>query len=149
MKINSINSMMYTQRAMNNVKKSNVSFGECDGACCKEIDLKKGMNGETLQMKGDALKYFDVVENLSNAKVGSKFIIRPRDVRWDDINLLITPETQIKGETFEIGIAKKDDVIILAGKGHEPYQILNTGTIHFDDREQVQIQYDRLIKGVE
>lgn len=48
-----------------------------------------------------------------------------------------------------LDIAKKDDVVIIAGKGHEPYQILNTGTIHFDDREQVQIQYDKLIKGVE
>ena len=110
MKINSINPMMYTQRTVNTSKARNVSFGECDGACCKEINLKNGMNGEYLKMSGDALKHFDVIENLSNAKVGSKFIIRPRDMRWDDINLLITPETQIKGETFEIGIAKKDDV---------------------------------------
>ena len=34
--------------------------------------------------------------------------------------------------------AKKDDVIVLAGKGHETYQILNTGTIHFDEREVVR-----------
>ena len=34
--------------------------------------------------------------------------------------------------------AKKDDIIILAGKGHETYQILNTGTIHFDEREVVR-----------
>lgn len=31
--------------------------------------------------------------------------------------------------------AQKDDVIVLAGKGHETYQILSTGTIHFDERE--------------
>ena len=41
-------------------------------------------------------------------------------------------------------IAQKDDVIIIAGKGHEPYQILNTETIHFDDREQVVEQYNKL-----
>lgn len=34
--------------------------------------------------------------------------------------------------------AKKDDVIVLAGKGHETYQILNTGTIHFDEREIIK-----------
>lgn len=45
-----------------------------------------------------------------------------------------------------LSIAKKDDVIIIAGKGHEPYQILNTGTIHFDDREQVVEQYEKLTK---
>jgi len=41
-------------------------------------------------------------------------------------------------------IAQKDDVVVIAGKGHEPYQILNTGTIHFDDREQVKLQYEKL-----
>lgn len=34
-----------------------------------------------------------------------------------------------------ITMAQPDDVVMIAGKGHETYQILNTGTIHFDDRE--------------
>lgn len=34
-----------------------------------------------------------------------------------------------------IAAARPGDVVILAGKGHEPYQILPSGTIHFDDRE--------------
>lgn len=33
--------------------------------------------------------------------------------------------------------AQKDDVIVLAGKGHETYQILADNTIHFDEREVV------------
>ncbi len=33
--------------------------------------------------------------------------------------------------------AKKDDIVLLAGKGHETYQILNSGKIHFDEREVV------------
>ncbi len=33
---------------------------------------------------------------------------------------------------------KKDDIIVLAGKGHEDYQILAGGVkIHFDEREVV------------
>ncbi len=43
-----------------------------------------------------------------------------------------------------LSIAEKDDVIVIAGKGHETYQILGDKTIHFDDREQVKIQYNRL-----
>lgn len=34
--------------------------------------------------------------------------------------------------------AKENDVIILAGKGHETYQILNTGTIDFDEHSIVR-----------
>lgn len=38
---------------------------------------------------------------------------------------------------YALSIAKKDDVVLLAGKGHETYQILNTGKIHYDEREKV------------
>lgn len=36
-----------------------------------------------------------------------------------------------------IEMAKKGDVIVIAGKGHEDYQILKDKTIHFDEREIV------------
>ena len=34
-------------------------------------------------------------------------------------------------------ISNENDVLVLAGKGHENYQILADKTIHFDDREEV------------
>lgn len=37
-----------------------------------------------------------------------------------------------------INEAQPNDVVVVAGKGHEDYQILRTETIHFDDREEVQ-----------
>ena len=37
-----------------------------------------------------------------------------------------------------INIARKGDVIVIAGKGHETYQILKNETIHFDEREVVK-----------
>lgn len=39
---------------------------------------------------------------------------------------------------YAIRHARKDDVIVLAGKGHEDYQILKDKTIHFDEREVIR-----------
>lgn len=45
-----------------------------------------------------------------------------------------------RGKAIEMlkKIAKPDDIILIAGKGHEDYQILKDRTIHFDDREEVK-----------
>ena len=43
-----------------------------------------------------------------------------------------------------ISLATAGDVIVIAGKGHEDYQVLNTGKIHFDEREIV----DEILKGL-
>lgn len=37
-----------------------------------------------------------------------------------------------------LSIAGKDDIVLIAGKGHETYQVLKQGKIHFDEREIVR-----------
>ena len=49
-------------------------------------------------------------------------------------------------------ISKPGDIIIAAGKGHETYQITNAGTIHFDDKEELQkaaFEFSNLFKPIE
>lgn len=47
-------------------------------------------------------------------------------------------ENRYEAIRYALDNACEGDVIILAGKGHETYQILNSGTIHFDEREVIQ-----------
>ena len=52
-------------------------------------------------------------------------------------NHVIEPD---RAKAIEIAVqnAEKDDIIVIAGKGHENYQIIGREKIHFDDREAVQ-----------
>ena len=55
-----------------------------------------------------------------------------------DKNNYIIIENRKEAIRKAISIAKKDDAIVIAGKGHETYQILKDKTIHFDEREVVK-----------
>lgn len=50
----------------------------------------------------------------------------------------IAIENRTEAIKMAINMAEEGDVIVLAGKGHENYQIINEGTIHFDEREVVE-----------
>ncbi len=47
----------------------------------------------------------------------------------------VTQPDRAKAIAYALGEAKAGDVVLLAGKGHETYQILQDRTIDFDDRE--------------
>ncbi len=46
-------------------------------------------------------------------------------------------ENRLEAIKFALSIAEKDDIIILAGKGHETYQIIGKEKIDFDEREVI------------
>lgn len=48
---------------------------------------------------------------------------------------LIIEKDREKAIALGISIAQKDDCLLIAGKGHETYQIFSDRIIHFDDRE--------------
>ncbi len=43
-----------------------------------------------------------------------------------------------------VSLARKGDIVLIAGKGHEDYQIIGTEKIHFDDREVAREAIRRL-----
>ena len=46
-------------------------------------------------------------------------------------------ENRIDAINFAVANAKSGDIIVLAGKGHETYQIVSNDTLHLDEREIV------------
>jgi UDP-N-acetylmuramoyl-L-alanyl-D-glutamate--2,6-diaminopimelate ligase len=42
---------------------------------------------------------------------------------------------------FAVSLLRTNDILLVAGKGHEDYQILGATRIHFDDREELQAAF--------
>ena len=53
---------------------------------------------------------------------------------------------RFKAINESIKFAKKEDIVLIAGKGHENYQILNDKVIDFDDRKIAQKLLEEKIK---
>jgi UDP-N-acetylmuramoyl-L-alanyl-D-glutamate--2,6-diaminopimelate ligase len=53
-------------------------------------------------------------------------------------------ENRVEAIKYAIKRAQKNDIIVLAGKGHETYQILKDKTIHLDEREIVKEALEEL-----
>ncbi len=87
-------------------------------------------------------------------ELSDKVVVTSDNPRSEDPQLIIsdimtgikTVDTQRvfvepdRGEAIKFlkTISKPNDVIVIAGKGHEDYQILKNETIHFDDREEAR-----------
>lgn len=99
MKISSINSSMPVRGANFAAKTNKANNGIST----------EGMNGDKFIMEGKASKYFELVENLSNQKVGSKFVIKSKLPEYKDLRMLITPDSTITSNEMRIGIEKAEN----------------------------------------
>ncbi|MBO5686834.1 MAG: UDP-N-acetylmuramoyl-L-alanyl-D-glutamate--2,6-diaminopimelate ligase [Alistipes sp.] len=71
----------------------------------------------------------------------------------DQIMLGVEPGAQTlritdRGQAIRTAVmmAQRGDIVLVAGKGHEDYQIIGREKHHFDDREQVRAAFDELHK---
>ncbi len=58
-------------------------------------------------------------------------------VKESGAEYVVIPD-RYKAIEYALNMGRAGDVIVLAGKGHETYQVLNEGTIHFDEREIIK-----------
>lgn len=91
-------------------------------------------------------------------KIADKIVITSDNPRSEDPQQIITdiiaglknvnPQTVTvepdRGHAIALlkTIAENNDVVVIAGKGHEDYQILKDRTIHFDDREEARKTFE-------
>ncbi len=61
---------------------------------------------------------------------------------------VIIPDRR-KAIAFAARLAATDDLLLVAGKGHEDYQILGTTKVHFDDREELRRAFSGDMPGKE
>jgi UDP-N-acetylmuramoyl-L-alanyl-D-glutamate--2,6-diaminopimelate ligase len=66
-----------------------------------------------------------------------QFIIRDIRKGIKKNNYCILPE-RVEAIRKSLSLAKTGDIVLVAGKGHENYQILKDKILHFDDREVVR-----------
>ena len=57
--------------------------------------------------------------------------------RGEESGYLVLPDRR-HAIRLAVEIARPSDIVLIAGKGHEPYQILGTEKFPFDDREEVR-----------
>jgi UDP-N-acetylmuramoyl-L-alanyl-D-glutamate--2,6-diaminopimelate ligase len=60
---------------------------------------------------------------------------------------VIEPDRE-KAINLGIEISRTDDTILIAGKGHEDYQIIGTKTIEFDDKKKAAAALAELLLKV-
>lgn len=94
---------------------------------------KRPLMGEAAaQLCDEVIVTSDNPRSEEPAKIVLDIEVGVRRVRQDHYDIIIDREKAI---AHAISIAKAGDIICLAGKGHENYQILTDRTIPFDDRE--------------
>jgi UDP-N-acetylmuramoyl-L-alanyl-D-glutamate--2,6-diaminopimelate ligase len=89
------------------------------------MGMAAGQSSDFVVLTSDNPRSEDPLDIMNDALVG---------LRRFDVPHLVEPD-RAKAIRAAIEQARAGDIVILAGKGHETYQVLKDRVIHFDDRE--------------
>ncbi|MGI8742137.1 MAG: UDP-N-acetylmuramoyl-L-alanyl-D-glutamate--2,6-diaminopimelate ligase [Bryobacteraceae bacterium] len=99
--------------------------GDRDRAKRPLMAMAAAQGSDFVVLTSDNPRSEDPIAIMNDALVG---------LRRYDVPHLIEPKRE-KAIQAAINEAREGDIVILAGKGHETYQVFKDQTIHFDDRE--------------
>ena len=85
----------------------------------------------------------EILEQVRNGALAVGRCELNEDEAVSEDGFIVIPDRRMAIE-FASRLAHKNDLLLVAGKGHEDYQIFGTKKIHFDDREEL---YRALNKG--
>ena len=101
------------------------------GAAGSEVAIITSDNPRT----EDPLGIIGEVEEGARSTGRRKFPSLEMSAGFDSPGYALVPDRR-EAIRAAIGLARSGDVVLIAGKGHEDYQVLGHGKIHFDDREE-------------
>lgn len=102
--------------------------GDRDSSKRKVMGMAAGILSDYCIITSDNPRYEDPISIIEEIEDGMEII----DSKYEKI---VDREKAIaKG----LKLLKEDDLLIIAGKGHEDYQIIGSTKVHFDDREVVK-----------
>lgn len=101
MKITQISANFGAKKATKqNAKNNAITSRHYTPESVSEIKSYRAENGQVLKAK-DSKNLFNV-ENISNAKIGSKFLLKPTDPEFSDLTILFKPETVLNSKKEDL-----------------------------------------------
>ncbi|HYJ91448.1 MAG TPA: UDP-N-acetylmuramoyl-L-alanyl-D-glutamate--2,6-diaminopimelate ligase, partial [Pyrinomonadaceae bacterium] len=97
-----------------------------------------GENSDLSIITSDNPRTEDPMEIIREIEIGVKQTGRPYEIAADRRDAIF----------HAVSKAREGDVVIIAGKGHENYQIIGNDKFHFDDREVAREALERIAETV-
>jgi UDP-N-acetylmuramoyl-L-alanyl-D-glutamate--2,6-diaminopimelate ligase len=83
-----------------------------------------------------------ILEQIKAGAVAAGSVELPQDEAMAGTRGFVMIPERRRAIEFACRLAVPGDLLLVAGKGHEDYQILGTTKIHFDDREELKRAFD-------
>ncbi|MCK4934218.1 MAG: UDP-N-acetylmuramoyl-L-alanyl-D-glutamate--2,6-diaminopimelate ligase [Simkaniaceae bacterium] len=132
----------HTDKALENVLKTLhelkqgkiITVFGCGG--CRDLEKRPLMGSQAEKFSDFVIVTSDNPRSEDPQKICDQIILGFNDAKGYVVEL-----DRKKAITRALSMAKKSDIILIAGKGHETYQLLSDGMTPFDDRQIVRSHY--------